>query len=755
MEDNRGNDTLISHGGCGNNIIEVENKFVAERVEGDIVVVDTIQDLRELPEAYLKGLVNGTYKAVDVLGYYEKADTRYDFIRYYLSETLLTDDGGSVIDVGIYKFEAVLGNDVDCRAFGVRVDSVTESHEQFQKVVDYIVRIRGGRIFVPSTSDRKGILFRDTVYINKQTQIPLEIYGINTISNSATVSVTNGSFFTTDRSITFFRTNMDENGHPYNGKEYYVANVAFVGFGFVVDNSLVDTVDAIGIESYRSRVKHHILSAINMYALVYQRHDPPVGLTNNDWDNYCDSNIFDDISIMYPKKYGVVSTHNDEGIYRFFKCTYLRPTTENLLTIRSSFGFTVSNFLFAALTSDPLPEISTNYLIYLRENAGFRIDACHIERSSFDSVFYLDRCFNGTIAGVHERFVGRNFIRTQGCRKLTYENINIRADREAGYYDIMDRTDFVSRNIFYNNIWVTNYAGGDWTSLTERPLLINRTADDFMQLNNPTSSLQRTPSTITMRDNNTDDTTKTSLVQFTHYDIQEEAILGLKSVTDGSNNNIDIGGGDATKNSATQIDFYAGSNSTNLTGTHVLRLRQDRVDIRRRMWLNGVAPLANQFPYFTTGTSMEWKQDTFPELLEVYSTETPVTATSLTDIYNYTLAGNTVPLGMFLKGEFEGEVAIGTGNEIDIVFNGQPVFTTGSFTPSTIELVKINFKILRYINGGAKIFTECYIGNTRYSGYTVIASGVNWNNPNNIRVRGKVTTGTITGREFDVVKFKK
>ena len=94
-------------GGCCKDSYEIENNFISETnnivVQGDLVVVKTIQELRDLDSESIAKLEDGSYKGVQVLGYYEEGDTPSPII-YYLSETESEDDGGSVIEVGDVKF---------------------------------------------------------------------------------------------------------------------------------------------------------------------------------------------------------------------------------------------------------------------------------------------------------------------------------------------------------------------------------------------------------------------------------------------------------------------------------------------------------------------------------------------------------------------------------------------------------------------------------------------------------------------------
>lgn len=68
-------------------------------------------------------------------------------------------------------------------------------------------------------------------------------------------------------------------------------------------------------------------------------------------------------------------------------------------------------------------------------------------------------------------------------------------------------------------------------------------------------------------DSLTDNATKTSRVGSRHYDIDEEPVVQFTSNSSVSANQLTIGGGTASGNSATQLLFYAAANTTTTTGT--------------------------------------------------------------------------------------------------------------------------------------------------------------------------------------------
>lgn len=77
-----------------------------------------------------------------------------------------------------------------------------------------------------------------------------------------------------------------------------------------------------------------------------------------------------------------------------------------------------------------------------------------------------------------------------------------------------------------------------------------------------------------------DTTNKNGRMSITHYDLTEEPfVIFLASANNGANT-INYGGGSASYNSATQLNFYAAADSTTTSGSRVIRMTSDGVSIR-------------------------------------------------------------------------------------------------------------------------------------------------------------------------------
>lgn len=115
--------------------VKVRNEYLLETrdviIEGDLIVSETIADVRNLNQGYIDALKSGKLKGVQVLGYYQKGDTPAP-IEYYLSDTTASDDGGSVIDAGGIKLEVQNIIPVDYRYFGAKLDLSQDDTESIK-----------------------------------------------------------------------------------------------------------------------------------------------------------------------------------------------------------------------------------------------------------------------------------------------------------------------------------------------------------------------------------------------------------------------------------------------------------------------------------------------------------------------------------------------------------------------------------------------------------------------------------------------
>ncbi|SMG35352.1 hypothetical protein [Sphingobacterium psychroaquaticum] len=733
-------------------IVNSETKEV-QQVEvskiGRTLEFDTVEDLRSMNSNDKELLRSGVVKSARLLGYYKKGDLPFYTVNYYISDSDDPDDGGSTFVIGDLKLQAYLGDNVDTRYFGAFPDSVTEASVNLQAGVEYLKRIGGGDLVIP-THPIYSMLVNYTVYINKAAAIPITIRGGNAIGKSATQWENRGSSIVATRSTTIFRTNMKENGRPYKGKDDYCTNVSFKNLSFVAGS---DDIDVIAIENYRTRQLVENVSGQNLWAVVLQDENPPAGMPANEWDNYCDSSIYRGVTISFPKKHGIRTTHNDQGIYEFITTNYPRQTCENILYIHYSFGITVRSLLFAQLDMPNLPVSNTSALVHMKLCTAFDVQGGHIEKCTFNSAFYLDRCFSGTISGFHERFYGRNFIKTQGCKKLKYENMHILSTRMEGYYDVFDSVEFGSSNVYYNNIWASNYTDSDWQPVAERELILNKPrTSTYMSL--MSNKMDTNPAIVEMRNGYSNLITKVGALCVTNYELTKSPVDLITGVSSQFDDSINIGGGSSARVAATQISFFSARFKGELIGENVGGFNGSVWYFNKPFRFNGVMPAGNQFAYYRNGgTAMSWKSDNFPELLSSQY-NSPTTNGTLTTLYSYVMPANYLAVGDFLEINSQLSIGVSSGTKILVDFGAINLYTSNVFNGlSATSSASIKIKMIRYITGGAKLHVEQIVDGLITTTLLEL-QGLRYDEANDIKLRAQTGTGVITGFANQVTKFK-
>jgi hypothetical protein len=93
---------------------------------------------------------------------------------------------------------------------------------------------------------------------------------------------------------------------------------------------------------------------------------------------------------------------------------------------------------------------------------------------------------------------------------------------------------------------------------------------------NSNFNINNAPTGIMTLTNSTSATsTKTGIYSSPHYDYTEEPVVGMAVISDNSNNDIRIGGGNGNVNAATRVRIYSAANDTTTTGTEVMRVTPD------------------------------------------------------------------------------------------------------------------------------------------------------------------------------------
>lgn len=98
---------------------------------------DTMQEMRDLSSTEILLLQMGYYKGVRLNGYHSKGDTPAP-IEYVLSSTNISDNGGSVIEVGGVKLANLFESGViNAKYFGVVGDGIVNDSPSLQRCIDF------------------------------------------------------------------------------------------------------------------------------------------------------------------------------------------------------------------------------------------------------------------------------------------------------------------------------------------------------------------------------------------------------------------------------------------------------------------------------------------------------------------------------------------------------------------------------------------------------------------------------------------
>ncbi|WP_343321548.1 right-handed parallel beta-helix repeat-containing protein [Sphingobacterium multivorum] len=114
-----------------------------------LLIKNTMADMRALSAAEITALTNGTYSGVQLLGYYQAGDTPGP-IDYYISFTTDPDDGGSVIELSTIKLQHDFVGEVNVQYFGTRGNFILDDTQAIQKTLTYANKAHVSSVYFPT-----------------------------------------------------------------------------------------------------------------------------------------------------------------------------------------------------------------------------------------------------------------------------------------------------------------------------------------------------------------------------------------------------------------------------------------------------------------------------------------------------------------------------------------------------------------------------------------------------------------------------
>lgn len=171
--------------------------------------VDSIQALRSLLPRLQKLIEVDYYKGVKVNGYWGKEDTIRP-INYIKASTPLPDDGGSIIEVGAYKYYHLFVGQVDVKYFGAKGDNITDNSTALQNAINI-----GLSVYVPKGTYRHS---SKLTVCNDKNRYGIRFYGDTCLSSILLFSGESGV------SVDF-----EGRGAGYFHSNFKVENIGFYG----------------------------------------------------------------------------------------------------------------------------------------------------------------------------------------------------------------------------------------------------------------------------------------------------------------------------------------------------------------------------------------------------------------------------------------------------------------------------------------------------------------------------------------------
>jgi len=392
--------------------------------------------------------------------YYLTESGKQGAFYYDASDTISTDNLGTIIVSGSYRFKRIYSQYVNALWFGVVADAIfsgsytvsgTDNTAAIQSAIDFMMLNGGGTLFFPKGS----YLLNGTVYFKPTTgtSIPFTLLGEAFNNRMAPWRGYGGTVFTRNMTGDFFKVNLD----AYNksvldpGEQWFnfaALNLSFIGKRVSDSDSLITGIN--GFHMFRTRSNMQNISATNIDYAVYQE-----ATDANNKENYCDQSIYKNFYVNSPTLGGLQLYASDSSIIETLNCEQdpVISTFKNLIKVLNSDAVSIRNIVYWINIKDLVPApISGSSVIDISNCTNTIISSVHLEH--LINVFTGITITGGSSSrceGIHVRFDGNDTFKIGSTKGLVIDGLSVSKTNITGYYDI-NFIDSNNLNVVWNNI---------------------------------------------------------------------------------------------------------------------------------------------------------------------------------------------------------------------------------------------------------------------------------------------------------------
>ncbi len=412
--------------------------------------------------------------------YYLTASGQQGMFYYDPSDITSSDNTGTIIVSGTYRFKRIFFGDINAQWFGVVADAVfgasnvvtgTDNTAAMQLAVDSLVNFSGGTVFLPTGK----YLINGTVYVNAilSNQVPITIKGDTSNNRVGQGNGYGGTVIARNVTGDFFRVNLTSGGVAF-------VNPGFQYFSFAAENLFfvgkkVNTGDStvLGIKAFNMFRTRSIMKNITCQLIDYGVYQAPTDANLN--PNYCDQSTYNNFYFESPTLGGMYLYNADACVLNNINFEHVLPqaTFNKGVVIDHGDGASIRGMVsWTNTTGVTVPPATANSaIIYLDTTSNVSISGIHAENVlNALSVFSVNSATTTVVKDVQMRFDGNNMFQLTNVKGISIEGWSSQASPLSGFYDI-NYVGTGNENVTYSNV---NFKTGS-PSFAARAMVVNTT----------------------------------------------------------------------------------------------------------------------------------------------------------------------------------------------------------------------------------------------------------------------------------------